>query len=393
MNLIVNKIRENKKIETRSMPSLVEQRNNLIAEMETLMNAAKTETRAFTDQENTRFDEIKNEIASIDKTIKAFEESRSFEQTKPVVAPVKEDRALQEERAFENYIRGVVEERTDVNLTVGENGALIPSSIAKKIITKVVEICPVYQLATRYDVGGTLNIPYYDETSGSIKMAYATEFQDLTSTSGKFASIELKGFLAGVLSKVSKSLINNSAFNVTAFVINEMAKSVARWIENELLNGTLDKVDGLSKAKQTITAASGVAITPDELIDLQEMIPDVYQGGAIWIMNKATRTAIRKLKDNDGNYILNKDASAKWGYTLFGKDVYVSDNMPKMAATKTAIYYGDMSGLAVKVSEDISIQVLREKFATQHAVGVVGWMELDAKIEDEQKIAKLVMGA
>lgn len=393
MNLIVNKIRENKKIETRSMPSLVEQRNNLIAEMETLMNAAKTETRAFTDQENTRFDEIKNEIASIDKTIKAFEESRSFEQTKPVVAPVKEDRALQEERAFENYIRGVVEERTDVNLTVGENGALIPSSIAKKIITKVVEICPVYQLATRYDVGGTLNIPYYDETSGSIKMAYATEFQDLTSTSGKFASIELKGFLAGVLSKVSKSLINNSAFNVTAFVINEMAKSVSRWIENELLNGTLDKVDGLSKAKQTITAASGVAITPDELIDLQEMIPDVYQGGAIWIMNKATRTAIRKLKDNDGNYILNKDASAKWGYTLFGKDVYVSDNMPKMAATKTAIYYGDMSGLAVKVSEDISIQVLREKFATQHAVGVVGWMELDAKIEDEQKIAKLVMGA
>lgn len=381
-----------KTIETRSMPTLIEQRNNLLEEAQNLVDAAQTETRAFSEDETKRFEEIKKEVASIDKTIKAFEESRSFEQTKPVVAPTKEERALQEERAFENYIRGAVEER-DVNLTFNENGALVPSSIANKIITKVVEISPIYQLATHYNVGGTLSIPYYDETSGSIKMAYATEFTDLTSTSGKFASIELKGFLAGVLSKISKSLINNSAFDVLSFVVNEMAKSVARWIENELLNGTLDKVDGLSKAKQSVTAASGVAVTTDELIDVQEMIPDVYQGNAIWIMNKTTRTAIRKLKDQDGNYILNKDVTSKWGYTLFGKDVYVSDNMPKMEATKTAIYYGDMSGLAVKVSEDISIQVLREKFATQHAVGVVGWMELDAKIENEQKIAKLVMGS
>jgi HK97 family phage major capsid protein len=131
----------------------------------------------------------------------------------------------------------------------------------------------------------------------------------------------------------------------------------------------------------------------DELIDLQEEVPDVYQAGAIWIMNRATRKAIRKLKDNDNNYILNKDATAKWGYTLFGKDVYTSNNMPTMAAANVVIYYGDMSGLAVKVSEDISIEVLREKFATQHVVGVVGWLEADAKVENAQKIAKLVMKA
>lgn len=393
MNIIVNKIRENKKIETRSMPTLIEQRNNLLEEAQNLIDTVHTETRAFSEEENTRFDEIKNEIASIDATMNAIEESRAFIQTTPVIAPVKEDRALQEERAFENYIRGVVEERQDINLTTGENGAIIPSTIANKIIMKVVEICPVYQLATRYTVGGTLNIPYYDETTTKIEMAYATEFNELESTSAKFASIELKGFLAGALSKVSKSLINNGAFDVTSFVINAMAKSIALWIEKELLIGTPDKVDGLSKVKQAVTATSATAITPDELIDVQELVPDVYQAGAIWIMNKETRKAIRKLKDNDGNYLLNKDVSSKWGYTLFGKDVYVSDNMPKMEASKTAIYYGDMSGLAVKVSEDVSIQVLREKYATQHAVGVVGWMELDSKIENEQKLAKLVMGA
>ena len=55
--------------------------------------------------------------------------------------------------------------------------------------------------------------------------------------------------------------------------------------------------------------------------------------------------------------------------------------------------YGDFSGLAVKESEKSEIQVLREKFATQHAVGVVAWGELDAKVEDTQKIAVAVTGS
>ena len=50
-----------KAYETRSMPSLVEQRNNLIQEAEALVEA-KTETRSLDDQEITRFDEIKPEV-------------------------------------------------------------------------------------------------------------------------------------------------------------------------------------------------------------------------------------------------------------------------------------------------------------------------------------------
>jgi HK97 family phage major capsid protein len=54
-----------------------------------------------------------------------------------------------------------------------------------------------------------------------------------------------------------------------------------------------------------------------------------------------------------------------------------------------SVVYGDMSGLAVKFSEEVNIQVLREKYADEHAVGVIGWVELDAKIADQQKIATL----
>ena len=284
-----------------------------------------------------------------------------------------------------------MQERADDNLAVGENGAVIPSSIVNKIIQKVHDISPIYQMATKYNIGGTVSIPYYDEETKSITMAYATEFTELEGTAGKFGSIELKGFLAGALSKVSKSLINNSSFQIVPFVVNAMANSISGWIEKELLVGTADKIEGLKGVKQNIDAAAATKITADELIDLQEAVPDAFQAGAVWIMNKSTRTSIRKLKDGDGNYILNKDASATWGYTLFGKDVYTSENMPEMAAGQTAVYYGDFSGLAVKVSEDVSIEVLREKFATQHAVGVVAWLEMDAKVENAQKIAKLTM--
>ena len=374
---------------------LIEERAELKKELDGILAAAKAEERAMTDEENTRFEELEGKIKNLDRTIKAEERARDLNLN--VVDDKKkeelraEEIAEQEERAFANYIRGVVSEERAENLTAGDNGAVIPATIANKIIEKVYDICPIYQLATRYNVPGTLSIPYYNEDNGTIEMAYATEFEDLTSTSGKFTSIELKGFLAGALSKISKSLVNNSKFNITEYVVNKMAQSISRWIEKELLNGTVDKIDGISKAKQFVTAAAATAITADELIDLQETVPDVFQPGCIWIMNKATRTAIRKLKDNDGNYILNKDATAKWGYPLFGAPVYCADNMPKMAAGVKSIVYGDMSGLAVKVSEDMNIEVLREKFATQHALGVVGWLEMDSKIENEQKIAVLQM--
>lgn len=381
-------IYKNRREEFRAeLKELEEQRADLTEQMEAILNKAKEEKRALSEEEQSSFNALEKQINDIDKTLEIEQRAAQIKDPKKN----KDDAKDVEVRAFENYIRGVVEERAATNLTMGDNGAVIPSSIANKIIEKVIDLCPIYQLATRYNVGGTLSIPYYDEETQSIEMAYSTEFTDLESSSGKFASIELKGFLAGSLTKISKSLVKNSKFDIVNFVINAMSKTIAKWIEKELLNGTKDKITGLSSAKQTITAASATAITSDELIDLQEEVPDAYQGNAIWIMNKKTRTAIRKLKDNDGNYLLNRDVSAKWGYTLLGKDVYTSANMPTMAAGKTAIYYGDMSGLAVKVSEDANIEVLREKFATQHAIGVVAWLEMDAKIEDEQKIAKLGM--
>ena len=278
-------------------------------------------------------------------------------------------------------------------MTKTDNGAVIPKTIANRIIKKVEDICPIYRLATRYNIKGTLSIPYYAADGNTITMAYADEFKSLTSTSGKFTNIELTGYLAGALSKVSKSLANNSQFDIVSFVVTAMSESISRFIEMELLHGTTAKVDGLKGVTLSTTAAAANKITMDELIMLKDTVKDAFQAKGVFIMNSATRTALRLLKDSNGRYLMQDDITSAFGTTLLGKPVYVSDQMDGMEAGKTAIYYGDFSGLAVKLSEDASVQVLQERYADEHAIGVIAWMEFDAKVENAQKIAKLVMKA
>ena len=382
---------------TMNLKALAEQRAALLAEMEAISETAKAETRAYSEEELARADELAAEIRAIDATYKA-EEARAVLAASPKAVPVDgditpTDKTEAEERAFAQYIVDAKAEFRAGELTMSANGAVIPTSIVNKIISKVKEISPLYAMATKYNIGGTITIPYYDESTSAITMGYVEEFTELESHVGQFKSIELKGYLAGTLSVLSLSLINNSQFDILGYIVNKMAEAIANWVEKELLRGTSQKITGLSNisAAMTVTAASQTAITADEIMELQDKVIDAFQNGACFIMNRATRSAIRKLKDSDGNYLLNRDISAKWGYTLFGKDVYTTDSADTMAAGKTVIYYGDFSGLAVKLSEDASINVLREKYATQHAVGVYAYMEMDAKIENAQKIACLKM--
>lgn len=385
---------------------LVEKKNDLVTRAEETLNKAKEEKRELTDDEMAELAEIRDNVRKIVETLKLnddFDKLGKMEKKedktpteegtegKPVDKE-QQTRALEEadRQAFENYIRGrVVNERAG-ELTLTDNGAVIPTTIANQIIKKVYDICPVLEQSTKYNVKGNLEIPYYDESSSKLTVAYQQEFKALTSSNGKFASVELTGFLAGALSKISISLINNSQFNIVDFVVTEMADAIKRFIEHELLIGTPSKVTGLSTLTNSVTTASATAITADEIIDLHDAVKDAYQNGAIWIMSSKTRTSLRKLKDGEGRYLLNDDISSPFGTTLLGKPVYASDNMPEIGSGKTAIYYGNMKGLATKFNEEINVQVLRERFADEHAVGVIGWFEFDSKVQDNQQIAKLV---
>lgn len=376
-----------------NLKALMERREELRQNMETLVNTADTECRAMTEEETAQFDAAESEIRAIDATIEREERTRGVSN---LPAPTDaEERAAAEESAFVDYVLGRASELRagEQNMTMANNGAIIPTSIADRIVTAVRDRCPILSGATIYRVNGTLKVPVWGKanTTHDIAVGYQTEFTELTADSGKFTSVDLSGYLAGALTLIGNSVENNSVFNVTDFIINQMAEEIALFLEKELLNGTSGKATGALSTPTAVTAASATAITADELIELQAQVKQVYQANACWTMAPETFTSLKKLKDSNGRYLLQDDVTGEFPYRLLGKPVYLSDNMPKLAAGASAVVYGDYSGLSVNLREDISIQVLREKYATQHAIGVVAWFEFDSKVTDSQKLAVLNM--
>lgn len=379
-----------------------EEMNDLITRAESIVNTAEVEKRELTDAEAQELAEIRDNVKAIkdylgiDKDLDeameaAKEDGRACgDEKRSIQGNVEDANEAMEIRAFENYVRGVVTNERDGELKPANNGAIIPTTIARKIVELVYDICPILEKSEKYNVKGKLEIPYYPaDSSTQITVAFASEFSDLASSTGNFTTIELGYYLAGALTKISKSLINNVEFDVVGFIVKRMAYDIARFLEANLLGKGGGSVVGLGNATNVTTVSS--AITADDVITFQGTIKDIYQANAIWIMSPATRDALRLLKDDVGRYLLNDDISAPFGKTLLGKPVYVSDNMDDIASGKTVIYYGDMSGLATKFSEEMHVEVLRELYAAQHAVGVVGWVEFDAKIQDQQKIAVMKM--
>lgn len=392
-----------------SIKALIEKKNDLITRSEELTNAAETEGRDLTEDELKEVEDNAEEVRSIERQLNARNAVKAMAKEVETRAdePAEKKEETQEEadvRAFAAHIRnlyGMMNTRNDLKpLTKGANGAVVPETIANKIIARVYEICPIAERATKYNYNGTLNIPYYTEDATNyIDVAFqGAEFAEIEANSGKFTSIALTDFVAGALVLISRQLINASDFDLVGYVIDRMAYSIRRFLERVLLNGSgvisgqTGTVEGLTGVTKTVNTASANAITTDNLIDLQDSVPDEFQENAIFICNPKTRTALRKLKDNMGRYLLNENVANAFGRELLGKPLFVSDNMPEMEAGKVAVYYGDMSGLALKFTKNLEIQVLREKYATSYADGINGWFSFDSKVENAQKIAKLVMG-
>lgn len=378
-----------------NLKALMEKRAELQQRMDVLVSTADTETRAMTDEETAQFDAAEKEIRAIDETVEREERARRMER-KPVPAET-ENRAAAEERAFADYVLGKVSELRagEQNVDMANNGAIIPTTISNRIIKAVKDRCPILAGATVYNVKGKLKVPVWGKanTTHDITVGYQNEFTDITADSGAFTSVDLDGYLAGALTLIGRSVENNGSFSVVDFIVSQMAEEIASFLEKELLNGTASKATGALSTTTGLTAAAAAAITADELIDLQAKVKQVYQNGACWTMHPDTFTAIKKLKDANNRYLLQDDVTGEFPYRLLGKPVYLSDNMPVMAAGAKAVLYGNYSGLSVNMRENISIEVLREKYATQHAIGVVSWFEFDSKVTDNQKLAVLTMKA
>ena len=156
-----------------NLKALIEKRNALVEEINKVFETAEAETRALTSEEQDVFKSKTQELKDLDATIKMAKEARSLEE---VDVPQEERKAVEadektedvEARAFETLLR---ENRATGEMKLGENGAVIPTTIANRILDTVKQIAPLYALATKFNVKGKLDFPVAKE---AITTAYSS---------------------------------------------------------------------------------------------------------------------------------------------------------------------------------------------------------------------------
>jgi HK97 family phage major capsid protein len=133
-------------------------------------------------------------------------------------------------------------------------------------------------------------------------------------------------------------------------------------------------------AELGVTTASATALTADELIDLYYSLKSPYRRNAVFVMNDATVKAIRKLKDNNGQYLWQPSLSAGTPDTILNRPVYTSAYVPNIAASAKSIAVGDFSYYWVADRQGRSFKRLGELFAATGQVGFLATQRVDGRL-------------
>lgn len=284
------------------------------------------------------------------------------------------------------------------NLIINDNEAIVPTIYSKDVYSRIFEISPIFGFIKKYYGPGKMSFPVRDDSERPRGAVHAEDFEEVESKAPKFKSIILEGHLLSSHTAIGLKLVNNTNVNIVEEVFNLIAEDFRITQEKAILQGD-EGIKGLSTLTNVIETAANDAITSDDLVRLKNKIYSRYRTkNCCWVMHPDTLSNIELLKDGVGRYLWNEPVSGiskVFATNLFGYPVYTSENMPAPEAGKVAIYFGDFSQIYCKFSENVSIQVLKEKYATQHAIGIIGFEEFDAKLIDNnsQGIAALKFAA
>jgi HK97 family phage major capsid protein len=121
-------------------------------------------------------------------------------------------------------------------------------------------------------------------------------------------------------------------------------------------------------------------VASDDILDLIYSLKRPYRKNASFILNDQTLSAIRKLKDGQGNYLWQPSYTAGEPDRLIGYTVHTSPYAPVLEAGKPLIAFGDFSYYNIGDRGTRSFQELRELFAGNGMVGYVAKERVDGKL-------------
>ena len=248
-------------------------------------------------------------------------------------------------------------------------GYLVPDELDRRLVDVLEEENIMRGLGHKITTSGQhkINIVATKPAALWVEEGGALTFGDAT-----FDQKFLDAHKLHVAIKITEELLYDNAFQLESWVVEEFGKALANAEEDAFLNGDgTGKPNGLFKDAQTGVTIDSVDITADDVIDLVYKLKRPYRKSASFITNDGTLGVLRKLKDDNGNYLWQPSIKAGEPDTLLGYSIHTSQFVPVLAAGNVAMAFGDYSYYNIGDRGRRAFQELKELFAGNGMVGFV----------------------
>ena len=365
------------------------------------LDSHRNEKGVLSAEDDASYSRMEQEITDLGKEISRLERQEAFEKelSQPVNMPLtgrpaagslgkeKTGRASDEYRTnFWDMMRSKTPMPQVVNaLQIGtdsEGGYLVPDEYERTLVEALEEENVFRQLAKVIRTSsGDRKIPVV-ATKGTA--SWIDEEGAYLESDDSFGQVSIGAYKVGTMIKVSEELLNDSVFDLEAYISREFARRIGAKEEEAFFTGDgsgkpLGVLAATGGAETGVTAASATAITADELIDLFYSLKAPYRRTAVWVLNDSTIKAIRKLKDNQGQYLWQPSLTAGAPDLLLGKPVRTSAYMPAIAADAKTVAFGDFSYYWIADRQGRSFKRLNELYAATGQVGFLASQRVDGK--------------
>ena len=397
---------------------LREKRAALIEQMQGMVAAAKAEGRNLSNEENEKFDTINNEVDELRASATRIERAEELKKELASKADEVRDNAapakVEARDAFNAYLRRGVNgltpaeanalgelrtgaDNAQVTTNDGLGGFLVPENWSDFVSVTELFKSDIEQVATviRTANGQAFNLPANNDTTvvaAILGEATAVTRSDMTFTNVKFDPFTYSSGLV----QVSNQLMSDNAFDLSSFVGGQLANRLKRGINAGLTTGadTTAPQGIVVGSDQGKLLTSNSAITLSEVMDLFYSVDASYRNApnAGWMMNSSTAKAIRILGFAQTNDFPSYVPGMSVGEPdmLFGKPVYINEDMASIGADAKVILFGDLSQYYIHEAGGVQILRLNERFADELSTGFIGYRRVDGNVLQSSAIKHLI---
>lgn len=235
----------------------------------------------------------------------------------------------------------------------GSAGAAVPTSTMNKVQEKMIQIAPILEKVSLSFFSGPCTLPVESVVNAA---AIHTQNATITPSSDVLTYISLNAYEITKALRISASLRASSIDFFETWVANNLGKSMARLLNNYLINGSgSSQPTGIKYANTWSDGSNAVdwASTAPTVAEIEEMIgylPGGYDSSAVFLMKKSTFwTYIHPLRDEKKPEIVTGNPAT--GYQIFGYPVLMDDYV---AAGE--MYFGDLETVYANMAEGINIK-------------------------------------